>query len=262
MSIKQANPRKPKLSTNKQRLTALINKLALNVEEYVELRKLAPGIDRQLNLDENVQQTNELINDAAGYGIDRKLLERLLKGPSQLQDLFLSESDREGLDHAEDPRQFASDLDDVAMEIMELLAETAKKKKERDEEHKIMGSWAAVRSGGAIPDSVVDELTARLIDLCSDDGREEPIPYALAALVRFRLRPEGKSARQTDSKRPDAETLAVLIVAENPTVSDREVAKAVGTAHTTVQRWRRAHRFKARVKAAPRVQNIGKLKLS
>ena len=216
-------------------LLGLLKRRDLSVGEYGELCRLGKSRGRRsLRLETPVYEIESLVQDAEKHKIDSSALRRLLTLRSGFSEQ-LSDID-----------QFDEDLHDVSGQLMEALGR----------KEKIEGG-APVRRLKAIPDSFVDEVVARMVEeLVSSfaeftNGEIDP-PYALAALVRYRLGRSSSIRLAADGRKPEIRRAAVALMAADNSLSDRNRSKTAVT-HTTVGKWRREEPSTAPVnKATPK----------
>jgi len=115
---------------------------------------------------------------------------------------------------------------------------------------------AAVRTQGLVPRSVIAEVATDLLGSC-ELWNYSPGPQ-LNALIRELLNKDRN--RQGATRHVDAQEQASFIIAQNPTVHTRELARKVGVDASTISRWRRTPEFKKKVERVAQV--IASLKSS
>lgn len=116
---------------------------------------------------------------------------------------------------------------------------------------KLQGHGQMVRGHNQIPNSLVSELTALMIQACNDIGQEPP--QALSILVRVQL---GRLDRlQSEPRQGQEKDMAALLMAADGNLSSRRIAEAVGVDHTTIQRWRQDPTFQNKIKKMPKISS-------
>jgi hypothetical protein len=107
---------------------------------------------------------------------------------------------------------------------------------------------AAVRTQELVPRSVIAEVAMNLLGSCELWNYSPGLH--LIALIRELLNVDRDKHGAT--RHVDAQVDASYIVAQNPTVHTRELARKVGVNASTISRWRRSPEFKKRVERAAR----------
>jgi len=127
--------------------------------------------------------------------------------------------------------------------------------------------WSTVRTGGAIPDSLVNRLTREMLNACEDKDEFstnflELIRLQLDGVRRWRIHENTgilTEIEQDDRSELAPKTKAALYLAAHPNAGNRQVANIVGVDHTTIRRWRMEHGFKDAVAECKKVKNLKKL---
>jgi len=101
----------------------------------------------------------------------------------------------------------------------------------REKSHNKSGT-ALVRSGYSHPDSLINSYVYRMLCRCHDRGFGPP--RVLLDVVQIQLAQD----RPPVSGERSAKTDALKLIAEGR-LSDREIGRQLGIAHTTVGRWRK-----------------------
>jgi hypothetical protein len=200
----------------------------------------AIGLPPESGNDEGIA---DLIRAAGHHGVDQSSLDRLL---------CKDRKDHAVADLAADMRVVSLQLMTAARQGQRLAKELARKE--------TRGKGAPVLLGKILAPAVIDEIAARLIDVCEGDKENILMAQELATLVQSRLRPAA-GKRLTEPRRPMERHVAAIFFATIPDAKEREVAAAVGVAHTTIQDWRREPSFQEAIRQARTIPGIDKIRL-
>ena len=202
----------------------------LSATEYLLFRREFPGRDRNLNLDsrKHIETVEQISQELAGFGIDKNLVFRALDA-----DFF---------------NRIPWGIDRACDELSLLLIEDAA----RRETLISSGASHLVGRKKVIPESIINETALLILGRCHDDGISPP--YSLIVLLRLQLdRLSPLNLLKADSSAFD---LAALMLASNPSYTNRAIGRAVGVDQSTVGRWRKRGDFRKKIEGLSRISNI------
>jgi hypothetical protein len=155
----------------------------------------------------------------------------------QIQEYFASAEARFRGPPIEPPTTVGEVIALILRQRLEVLRQASNKNKR--------GGPAPVLLDGHMPESVIKAAAADLLDDCRFHGYP-PGPH-LTGLIQDLLSLDQVSI---GAKREfDAREKAIWILAHSDDIRDRELARRVGVAHTTVREWRKDEEFQRRVAA-------------
>lgn len=201
---------------------------ALNVslEEYICNCRLFPHFSRDLTVLDEPSDNDELIKSTAKFGANEDALKA---------SLYLYEE-------APDEKH----IEEAALSLMEAMIN-------RDEANEKY-SGHAVGRGKAIADSTIYRLTYELLRACSEHGISPP--WTLTTLAGAALGAAGSDRSSTSPRRPIERRIAALLLAGDPTLSNRKIANALAINHTTVGRWKQEQKFQQMVKESGSIKGV------
>lgn len=204
---------------------------ALNVslEHYVENCRKFPVFRRGLTLADDPDGIEELIRSAAKFGANETALRASLYSYEDTPD--------------------EKHIDEAALSLLEAMVRRDK----ANEQY----SGHAVGRGEAIADSTINRLTYEIMQICSEYGISPPM--TLTTLVGAALGVAGSDRSSTSPRRPFERRIAALLLAGDPTLSNRKIANALAIDHTTVGRWKQEQEFQQMVKESGSIKNVGVL---